>query len=108
MVALRTLAVGAAAVAASARPAAAVRTLAVGAAAVAASAAAGRPHVLLIVVDDLGWNNLGFKRERLEGPEQQEMLTPTIDRLVRAGIELVSPAPCEVSARPCVDRRKHD
>jgi arylsulfatase A-like enzyme len=85
MVARWTLAVGAAAMAASVRPAA---------------AAAGRPHVLLILVDDLGWNNLGFKRERLEGPEQQEMLTPTIDRLVRSGIELVSPAPCSVSARP--------
>jgi arylsulfatase A-like enzyme len=54
----------------------------------AGAAGAARPHVLLIVVDDLGWNNLGFKRERLEGPEQQEMLTPNIDRLVRSGIEL--------------------
>ncbi len=54
----------------------------------AGAAGAGKPHVLLILVDDLGWNNLGWKRERLEGPEQQEALTPTIDRLVRSGIEL--------------------
>lgn len=39
-----------------------------------------RPHILLVVADDLGWRDVGY--------HGSEMATPTIDRLAREGIEL--------------------
>lgn len=42
--------------------------------------AAERPNVLLIVADDLGWNDVGYHGSRI--------LTPNIDRLVKTGVEL--------------------
>ena len=58
-----------------------------------------RPHVLLLLVDDLGWNGLGYRRrERAgakslgEGLERQqaaaELATPHIDALADEGIVL--------------------
>jgi arylsulfatase A-like enzyme len=38
------------------------------------------PHILLILADDLGWNDVGY--------HGSEIKTPHIDRIVRAGIEL--------------------
>lgn len=42
--------------------------------------AAGQPSFLVIVADDLGWNDVGWHGERLK--------TPHLDRLCREGIEL--------------------
>ena len=39
-----------------------------------------RPHILLVVADDLGWRDVGC--------HGSEIATPTIDRLARKGIEL--------------------
>ena len=46
----------------------------------AAWAATERPHVLLLVADDLGWNDVGYHGSRIE--------TPNIDRIAGLGIEL--------------------
>mmetsp|Transcript_31017 Transcript_31017/g.78481 ORF Transcript_31017/g.78481 Transcript_31017/m.78481 type:complete len:544 (+) Transcript_31017:82-1713(+) len=48
-----------------------------------AVAAAGKPHVVMVLVDDWGWNNAGFHR-----PNDPEVVTPNIDKLVKEGIEL--------------------
>ncbi|MEM8892876.1 MAG: sulfatase-like hydrolase/transferase, partial [Bacteroidota bacterium] len=37
-------------------------------------------HVILIVVDDMGWNDVGY--------HGSEIQTPTIDRLASEGLEL--------------------
>ena len=42
------------------------------------------PHVLLVVVDDFGWADVGYHRE----VPTREVMTPTIDLLVADGIEL--------------------
>lgn len=63
------------------------RVLAVLAAAGAASrtaAAADKPHVVLILVDDWGWDNAGYHRPAGD----KEIVTPHIDQLVKEGIEL--------------------
>ena len=39
-----------------------------------------QPNVILIVVDDLGWNDVGY--------HGSEIQTPTIDRLAQEGVEL--------------------
>lgn len=55
-----------------------------GAAALASgNMAGGKPHVVLVLVDDWGWNNTGYHR-----PNDPEVVTPNIDQLVRQGIEL--------------------
>jgi len=46
----------------------------------AASAAPAKPNILLIIADDLGWQDVGW-----HGGIYQ---TPTLDRLVREGVEL--------------------
>ncbi|MCP3929782.1 MAG: sulfatase-like hydrolase/transferase [Bacteroidetes bacterium] len=43
-------------------------------------AAQTQPNVILIVADDLGWNDVGY--------HGSEIQTPTIDRLTREGVEL--------------------
>ena len=42
------------------------------------------PHILLVIGDDIGWGDVGFHRPS----PSSEVATPTIDALVRAGIEL--------------------
>lgn len=41
---------------------------------------ANRPHVIYILVDDLGWNDVGYHGSEIE--------TPNIDRLVASGVRL--------------------
>ena len=41
---------------------------------------ASQPHILIILADDLGWNDVGYHGSRIE--------TPSIDRIAREGIEL--------------------
>jgi len=53
------------------------------AAAAARNSTTGKPHIVLVLVDDWGWDNAGYHR-----PNDPEVATPTIDRLVREGIEL--------------------
>jgi len=48
-----------------------------------AVAAASKPHILLVLVDDWGWNNVGYHR-----PNDPEVATPNVDALVKEGIEL--------------------
>ena len=43
-------------------------------------AAAGKPHVIEMVIDDLGWNDVGFHNARIK--------TPFIDSLASTGVEL--------------------
>ena len=69
--------------------AAALRALGCAAAVVAAAVAAGadpaapRPNVLLIVVDDLGWTNVGW-----HSPNDPQVKTPALNQLVAEGLEL--------------------
>nr|KAG5693884.1 hypothetical protein BaRGS_014325 [Batillaria attramentaria] len=44
--------------------------------------AATRPHILMIVVDDLGWMDVGWR--------DPDMHTPTLDRLVSEGVNLTN------------------
>ena len=46
--------------------------------------ATSKPHVLFVLVDDLGWANVGFN---LEEPSR-EVVTPNIDGLCKSGIRL--------------------
>ncbi|KAL8616738.1 hypothetical protein ACOMHN_017776 [Nucella lapillus] len=41
-----------------------------------------RPHIVIVMADDLGWNDVGFQH-----PSNQ-MVTPTIDRLAAEGVNL--------------------
>ena len=43
-----------------------------------------KPHVLMVLADDLGWANVGWNR----AVPSKEVVTPTLDGLVRQGIEL--------------------
>ena len=42
--------------------------------------AESRPNVVIIVVDDMGWNDIGY--------HNPEIKSPTLDRLAREGVEL--------------------
>ena len=46
----------------------------------AADDAGSRPHILLIVADDLGWKDVGFRGS--------EIATPNLDELARTGVRL--------------------
>ena len=46
----------------------------------AAPAESKRPHIVLIMADDLGWNDVGYHGSPVR--------TPNIDRLAAEGIEL--------------------
>lgn len=48
-----------------------------------AASAAPKPHIVMVLVDDWGWNNVGYHR-----PNDPEVQTPNIDDLVKEGIEL--------------------
>ena len=43
------------------------------------------PHILLIVVDDFGWSDIGYNRDDITGYN-----TPNIDNLISTGIELTN------------------
>lgn len=45
----------------------------------------GKPHVLFVLVDDLGWANVGFNRDP---PIPKSVVTPNLDRLAGQGIRL--------------------
>ncbi len=45
--------------------------------------AAPRPNVLLVVVDDLGWTNVGW-----HAPNDPQVQTPALNQLVAEGLEL--------------------
>lgn len=45
--------------------------------------AINKPHIVFVLVDDWGWNNVGFHR-----PNDPEVSTPNVDALVREGMEL--------------------
>ena len=45
---------------------------------------ATKPHILLILADDLGWGNVGWHRS----PAFAEVQTPNLDKMVSEGIEL--------------------
>ncbi len=51
-------------------------------AALAHPSSAAPPNILIIVADDIGWNDVGY--------HGSEILTPNLDRLAREGIELDS------------------
>lgn len=49
--------------------------------------AAGRkPHIVLLVVDDWGWSNVGYHRKSYGGVD--DVSTPNFDALVATGLEL--------------------
>ena len=47
-------------------------------------AASTKPHIVMMLVDDWGWANVGYHRD----PPTKEVVTPNIDSLVREGLEL--------------------
>ena len=52
----------------------------------AVQAVASRPHVLLVLADDTGWNNLGWHART--NAARAEVSTPALDALVAEGVEL--------------------
>ena len=48
------------------------------------SANANLPHIVMMLVDDWGWANVGYHRD----PPTREVATPNIDELVKQGLEL--------------------
>ena len=43
-----------------------------------------KPHILFVLVDDLGWADVGFHREQ----SNPEVVTPNLDGLAASGIQL--------------------
>ena len=56
---------------------------AVAAARAAAAAAPTQPNILMVLVDDFGWGNLG-----LHNPGNPEVVTPNMDALAQSGVLL--------------------
>lgn len=62
----------------------------------ASLASTSRPHVLMVVVDDLGWNDVGYHQNKAssanpDGRHQTTdavIATPVIDRLASEGLKL--------------------
>jgi arylsulfatase B len=52
----------------------------------AAPSAAGLPNIFLMLVDDYGWNNVGFHAKNQ--PNADEIVTPNMDKLASEGIIL--------------------
>lgn len=51
----------------------------------AVAAAAAKPHIVFMLVDDWGWGNVGWHR-----PGFNETVTPNLDSLVASGVQLTS------------------
>lgn len=49
-------------------------------------AVAQKPHLIFVMVDDYGWNNVGFHAKN--NPNSDEVVTPNMDALAASGIEL--------------------
>ncbi len=47
------------------------------------AAAAKQPHVVFAMLDDFGWNNIGFHAS--SQPNAREVVTPTMDTLASQG-----------------------
>ena len=58
--------------------------LLIGASSDVVAAASSKPHIVLMLVDDWGWDNVGYHRN----PPTKEVVTPNIDNLVKEGLEL--------------------
>lgn len=54
------------------------------------NATATKPNILIIIADDLGWNDIGY--------HGSEIKTPAIDSLVQAGVQLNKYYVCSVSS----------
>ena len=53
------------------------------------SAKGRRPHILYILADDLGFNNVGWQQKKHSmNIHKPEVKTPVIDDLVKTGVEL--------------------
>ncbi len=48
----------------------------------------GDPHVVLVVIDDMGFNDIGYQSTDLGGAKSVESMTPVIDRLAASGVKL--------------------
>ena len=55
---------------------------------VATATPRGRPHLIYILSDNLGWGNVGYHRKISPGGASPEVVTPRIDQLVETGIDL--------------------
>jgi arylsulfatase A-like enzyme len=60
-----------------------------------ATASPARPHVLLVVADDYGWNDVGYHQNQISSANPQglqttnvALKTPTLDRLADEGKKL--------------------
>jgi arylsulfatase I/J len=52
----------------------------------AGAAASPQPHIVLLIVDDFGWANVGFHAKGQ--PNEAEIVTPNMDALAAGGIIL--------------------
>lgn len=52
--------------------------------AISAETSVRKPHIVFVLVDDLGWANVGYHRD----PPTNEVVTPNIDMLAKHGLEL--------------------
>lgn len=51
---------------------------------VSSTSKSSKPHILVLLVDDWGWANVGYHRD----PPTDEVVTPNIDSLKQSGLEL--------------------
>merc|ERR1719382_835106 len=55
--------------------------------AIQATAKPPKPHILLVLADDLGFGNVGWNRDQSPAPSK-EVQTPILDQLVEEGVQL--------------------
>ena len=57
-----------------------------------AAAAGTKPNIIVTIVDDLGWNGMGFNSfaDSTTRANNSEVITPTVDALARSGVILDS------------------
>lgn len=54
----------------------------------AAAVEGARPHIVMLIMDDWGWSDVGYHRHPGDGTLPGEIVTPNVDALVKEGIEL--------------------